>query len=104
VDPPGSPSVEDVVDLEGILINECLDRQVDPSIDGCLGVHENLIPNGDASVEDDEPLGVAGTVGDESVGGGEPDSSAYAMPVVLAVANPTPRATARAPTRPMCLA
>ena len=34
----------------------------------------------------------------------EPDGSAYAMPGVVAMATPTPRVTANAPTRPMCLA
>jgi len=34
----------------------------------------------------------------------EPEGSAYAMPGVLATANPTPRVTASAPTRPMYLA
>ncbi|WP_457147277.1 hypothetical protein [Mycobacterium sp. URHB0021] len=49
-------------------------------------------PADDVPVADDEP-----PVDD-------PDGSAYAMPGVVAMATPTPRVTANAPTRPMCLA
>jgi hypothetical protein len=60
----------------------------DPFVDApSLVVEEELLVDEESLVDDDGP-----------------DGSAYAMPGVLAMATPTPRVTASAPTRPTYLA
>ena len=61
-------------------------RDQDSFFDEDLSVCENLFIDGESPVGD------------------VPDESAYAVPGAVAMATPTPRVTARAPTRPMCLA
>lgn len=58
----------------------------------------------DAADDDDDEEVVDEEVVDEESPVDEPDGSAYAMAGVVAMATPTPRVTANAPTRPMCLA
>lgn len=60
--------------------------------DGDLAVEEDLVADVDEDVDEEPPADVDG-----------PDGSANAMPGV-AMATPTPRVTANAPTRPICLA
>ena len=63
-------------------------------------VDEDVVVDEDALVDEEDLL-----VDEESlVDDDESDGSAYAMGGVLAMAKPTPRATANAPTRPMYLA
>ena len=70
-------------------------RQRSPSVDRGLAVDEGspVDVDDDLAVDEESPVDVD-----------EPDGSAYAMPGVVAMATPTPRVTANAPTRPMCLA
>ena len=63
-----------------------------------LLVDEDFFVGEDILVDEDV------VVDEESPAGDEPDGSAYAIPGVFAMATPTPRVTASAPTRPMCLA
>ena len=58
----------------------------------------------DLPVDEGVPVDEDVVVDEESPVGDEPDVSAYAVPGVVAMATPTPRVTASAPTRPMCLA
>ena len=66
-----------------------------------VDVDDDLAVDEESPVDADDDL----AVDEESpVDADEPDRSAYAMPGVVAMATPTPRVTANAPTRPMCLA
>ena len=94
---PGGPAAERDVDFlsdestsvpadEAARFRAELLRDQDSFFDEDLSVCENLFIDGESPVGD------------------VPDESAYAVPGVVAMATPTPRVTARAPTRPMCLA
>jgi hypothetical protein len=64
-----------------------------------VAVDEDVLVDEDLLVDEESPV-----VDEESlVDDAEPDGSAYAMAGVLAMATPTPRVTANAPTRPMYL-
>jgi hypothetical protein len=72
----------------------------DPSADVASSPAEPLVVDDDVLVDEEDFL-----VDEESlVDDDESDGVAYAMAGVLAMANPTPRVTASAPTRPTYLA
>jgi hypothetical protein len=68
-------------------VEDLLRVDEDVLLDDEVFVAEDVLVDDEPPVEDDEP-----------------DGSAYAIPGVVAMATPTPRVTASAPTRPMCLA
>ncbi|TPG32027.1 hypothetical protein EAH80_22040 [Mycobacterium hodleri] len=80
---------------------DALDRLSGPSDLALMECLEGVVDRG---LADDEPVAADSGV-DESVDAEEvdvDDSSAQASPGALTIAPPTPRATAKAPTRPMC--
>jgi hypothetical protein len=64
-----------------------------------LRVDEDVLLDDEVLVDEDVLVDEGPPVEDD-----EPDGSAYAIPGVVAMATPTPRVTANAPTRPICLA
>jgi hypothetical protein len=91
VDSSAEPDVDSTSEADESVLS-------DPSVDAASAPAED-VPAEDVPVDED-------VADDEEspVDVDETDGSAYAMPGVVAMATPTPRVTANAPTRPMCLA
>ncbi len=100
-------SVEDASPLADGAFDDVFDDE-DVEADPDADVEADLLddeesPVDDEGADDDWPVDDVPLV-DEEPPVDDPDGSAYAMPGVVAMATPTPRVTANAPTRPMCLA
>ena len=93
--------VEDlVVDAESP-VDEDLLVDEDVVVEADLLVDEDVVVDAESRVDEDVVVDAESRVDEDAEP--ESDGSAYAMPGVVATAIPTPRATANAPTRPMCL-
>jgi len=103
---PADPAAEGDTDF----LSEADESALSPSAEAAplpaevLFVDEDFFVDEDLLVDDDVLVDEDVVVDEESPAGDEPDGSAYAIPGVVAMATPTPRVTASAPTRPMCLA
>jgi hypothetical protein len=85
-------------------LSEADESASSPSAEAAPVSAEVLLVDEDFLVDDDFFVDEDVVVDEESPAGDEPDGSAYAVPGAVAMATPTPRVTASAPTRPMCLA
>ena len=93
--------VEDlVVDAESP-VDEDLLVDEDVVVEADLLVDEDVVVDAESRVDEDVVVDEESRVDEDAEP--ESDGSAYAMPGVVATTIPTPRATANAPTRPMCL-
>jgi hypothetical protein len=85
-------------------LSEADESASSPSAEAAPLPAEVFFVDGDLLVGEDAPVDEDVVVDEESSVGDEPDGPAYAIPGVVTMATPTPRVTASAPTRPMCLA
>jgi hypothetical protein len=100
VDAPLPPTAAVILDedVEEAFVEDVEDVEDDAVDEEDLGDDvEEEPPVAEEDVDDDSPV-------DEEPPVAERDGSAYAIPGVVTMATPTPRVTANAPTRPMCLA